>query len=395
MARAAAAVGRVAEEVENRMGSIVGERTRLEAVLEAMDDAVIALDNEGRITLLNGSAQRLIGVHGHRHEVVGRRLADVADAPELTSLLATLRTDSHASVEFETARPTPRAFLARGTRQTDGNGSVLVVQDVTRLRRLEKTRKDFVANVSHELRTPVTVIRANAETLLDGAINEPKLAATFLDALLRNADRLSALVADLLDLSRIESGTLEFAIEPIGAFAAAQDAVASVASEALAQGSVDLRRGRQGPVDPVGSAEKRRADLVGAEGDHGVHARPIDRLEALGALARDVDPQLGEDLNGLGTHAGRRGAGRRDRHTGARERTGQPLRHLAAGRVRDAEQQEVARRAGGQGQRLDAPGECGTTFVGHVPSGRSQGAPFTIHQPPAAFVNGAAGGASR
>jgi len=259
MARAAAAVGRVAEEVENRMGSIVGERTRLEAVLEAMDDAVIALDNEGRITLLNGSAQRLIGVHGHRHEVVGRRLADVADAPELTSLLATLRTDSHASVEFETARPTPRAFLARGTRQTDGNGSVLVVQDVTRLRRLEKTRKDFVANVSHELRTPVTVIRANAETLLDGAINEPKLAATFLDALLRNADRLSALVADLLDLSRIESGTLEFAIEPIGAFAAAQDAVASVASEALAKGStVEIEM----PADAVIAADASAIEQV-------------------------------------------------------------------------------------------------------------------------------------
>jgi len=80
---------------------------------------------------------------------------------------------------------------------------------VTEIRRLERIRRDFVANVSHELRTPVSIIRLNAETLLDGALERPEVARKFLEAQMRNADRLAALVSDLLEISRIEAGTYE------------------------------------------------------------------------------------------------------------------------------------------------------------------------------------------
>ena len=86
---------------------------------------------------------------------------------------------------------------------------MIVAYDVTEMRRLETMRRDFVANVSHELRTPVSVIRANAETLLDGALEEEKAARVFVQAVLRNSERLSNLIADLLDLSRIEAGHYE------------------------------------------------------------------------------------------------------------------------------------------------------------------------------------------
>nr|WP_276603245.1 ATP-binding protein [Nannocystis pusilla] len=89
------------------------------------------------------------------------------------------------------------------------------MHDVTEIRRLERVRRDFVANVSHELRTPVSIIRANAETLLDGAIEKPEVARRFLDAQLRSADRLAALVADLLEISRIEAGTYEISPDEI------------------------------------------------------------------------------------------------------------------------------------------------------------------------------------
>ena len=85
----------------------------------------------------------------------------------------------------------------------------MVLHDVTKLRRLESMRRDFVANVSHELRTPVSVIRLNAEALRDGALKDERIASRFVDATLRHAERLSNLVSDLLDISRIESGQYE------------------------------------------------------------------------------------------------------------------------------------------------------------------------------------------
>jgi two-component system phosphate regulon sensor histidine kinase PhoR len=96
------------------------------------------------------------------------------------------------------------------------------------MRRLEKVRRDFVANVSHELRTPVSVIQANAETLIDGALTHPTRGPEFLNAILRNAQRLSRLVSDLLDLSRIESGHFNLEIQPTAVSAAVQRAVESI-----------------------------------------------------------------------------------------------------------------------------------------------------------------------
>ena len=91
-------------------------------------------------------------------------------------------------------------------------GCIVVIHDVTRLRRLERVRRDFVANVSHELRTPVSVIRLNAEMLQEGALSDPDAGPQFVEALYRNSVRLSDLISDLLDVSRLESG--QFEVEP-------------------------------------------------------------------------------------------------------------------------------------------------------------------------------------
>jgi two-component system phosphate regulon sensor histidine kinase PhoR len=109
------------------------------------------------------------------------------------------------SAEFDLSGGPARRVQARATVQSDG-GTVIVVHDVTEVRRLERVRRDFVANVSHELRTPISVIRANTETLLEGALDDPARARQFVDALFRHADRLGRLVSDLLDISRIEAG---------------------------------------------------------------------------------------------------------------------------------------------------------------------------------------------
>ncbi len=216
----------IARQVAERVAATKRQRERLEAVLEAMDDAVLALDALGCVTLLNKSAERLLDSAGGG--AIGKPLAEVVKTAELSALVEQLQDVHSASEEFEVPGPPRRHYLGRATRQRATGGSVLVVQDVTRLRRLEKMRKDFVANVSHELRTPVTVIRANAETLLDGAMEDPVVADRFLVALLRNADRLSNLVSDLLDLSRIESGRLELQPQALGVHAIAAHAVESI-----------------------------------------------------------------------------------------------------------------------------------------------------------------------
>src|SRR5690606_30714452 len=102
---------------------------------------------------------------------------------------------------------------------------VIVLHDVTEIRRLEQVRRDFVANVSHELRTPVAVIRANAETLLDGALDDHGRARGFVDAIHRSSERLSALLADLLDLSRIEDGQYATNIQSVPVRAAVEAVV--------------------------------------------------------------------------------------------------------------------------------------------------------------------------
>ncbi|MEZ4466154.1 MAG: ATP-binding protein [bacterium] len=181
-------LGRQLEEV---VATLASERDQIEAVLEGMTEAVLGLDPEGRLTLVNRAGLRLLGV----------------ETPPLGQPVAGLMPVLDVSEGVhEVTLPGARAYLARVTPQRSGRGRVMVLLDVTRLRRLEQIRRDFVANVSHELRTPVSIIRANAETLRDGALADPAQARGFVDALLRNAERLSDLLADLLDIARIESG---------------------------------------------------------------------------------------------------------------------------------------------------------------------------------------------
>ena len=130
-------------------------------------------------------------------------------APELYAPLMPPRLRASTVSEFELQAIPPKTVLSRVTPLVGSGGAVVVAYDVTEMRRLETMRRDFVANVSHELRTPVSVIRANAETLLDGALEEEKAARVFVQAVLRNSERLSNLIADLLDLSRIEAGHYE------------------------------------------------------------------------------------------------------------------------------------------------------------------------------------------
>lgn len=200
----AGSLSRMAAELESTVATLAAERSRFEAVLESMDEGVVAVDAQQQLTMINRAALGLLSLstwHG------GSTLAERIPIPALHELVRQALAGHPERREFETLTTPPRQVLAYASPLRNQQGAVVVMHDVTEIRRLERVRRDFVANVSHELRTPVSIIRANAETLLDGAIEKPEVARRFLDAQIRSADRLAALVADLLEISRIEAGT--------------------------------------------------------------------------------------------------------------------------------------------------------------------------------------------
>jgi two-component system phosphate regulon sensor histidine kinase PhoR len=205
----AGSINRMAEEVERLVAALALERDRFEAVLEGMEEGVLALDGEQRITHANQSAVALLGLD---ESPVDRTLLEVVRVPALHNLISKANDGESGTLDFDLPAKNTRKLAAHATPLRASGGAALVIRDMTELRRLENVRKDFVANVSHELRTPVAVIRANTETLQDAALKDPDRAREFLGALQRSADRLSNLIADLLDISRIDSG--EYRLEP-------------------------------------------------------------------------------------------------------------------------------------------------------------------------------------
>ncbi|HET6345628.1 MAG TPA: histidine kinase dimerization/phospho-acceptor domain-containing protein, partial [Myxococcota bacterium] len=188
----AGSFSKATDDLERVVLTLGHERDQFAAILESMSEGVIAVDSEERITLINGAAIALLGTSA---QPLGRSLLETVDNTALSALVRHAVGGEAARNEFNVGE---RRVLARATPLSVSAGSVVVMHDITDLRHLETVRRDFVANVSHELRTPVSVIQANAETLLDGALEDPQAARGFVEALLRNAERLGRIIADLL-----------------------------------------------------------------------------------------------------------------------------------------------------------------------------------------------------
>ncbi len=201
--RLAGSINQLSDELEGTMSKLASERARLREVLESMSEGVITVDSAQKIVTANGAARRFCGIEG---EVLGQSLIGIVREPALGEALTAGESRRGASLEFELPGNPVRTMLTQVTPLAAGSGHVVVLHDVSEMRRLERVRRDFVANVSHELRTPVSVILGNAETLAEGALDDRDSAPRFLDGIRRNAERLSQLIADLLDLSRIEAG---------------------------------------------------------------------------------------------------------------------------------------------------------------------------------------------
>jgi two-component system phosphate regulon sensor histidine kinase PhoR len=202
----------MAERLSDKIQDLEGERTKVAAILDSMVEGVIAIDQRHRIVLVNRAARRIFDLNWE--QVEGRPLLEIVRHKGILDLVSSgkrIGVEDARRHEIEIGPPVDRILDVHASAiglAPAGQGVLLVLHDVTELRRLERVRTEFVANVSHELRTPLTSIRGYLETLLDGALEEPTNARRFLEIAHTHAERLSRLVDDLLQLSDIETGKL-------------------------------------------------------------------------------------------------------------------------------------------------------------------------------------------
>ena len=219
---------------------LTSERDFSAAVLTSMTEGVAVVDGRERILFANHAFAEAVGV---ADECRGLPLLEVVRHSSLIEAVRSALASAEmvrAEVEFGTVRPRTFAFTAAPvTADAAGggvSGAVLVLHDVTEIRRLERVRRDFVANVSHELRTPLTTIQGFAETLLGGALDDPKARRKFLEIIRDHAARLGRLTDDLLKLSAIEGGSMTFRMEPVHVSQLIGHCVEAVSLKAEARG---------------------------------------------------------------------------------------------------------------------------------------------------------------
>ncbi|MBI5943119.1 MAG: PAS domain-containing protein [Chloroflexi bacterium] len=194
-----------------QLSTLNSNNARLSTVLEQLIDGVLIADADGFIQLANPAAQKLFDASG----VVGRSITEVVRNHQLVD--AWRRCQQTREVQSESVElPARRQFLQLiAIPDTHASGSLLLVQDLTRVRRLETVRRDFISNVSHELRTPLASLKALTETLQSGALSDPEAGPRFLGRISTEVDALTQMAQELLDLSRIESGQVELILAPL------------------------------------------------------------------------------------------------------------------------------------------------------------------------------------
>lgn len=205
------------DQLRTKIDELSEDRAQLLAMLTSMVEGVMVLDCRGRILQVNPALERMFDVR--RSDIRGQISTEVLAHPELNALITTILTNRAGQEAEIVLTPGGRCLhietSVAGCERENEACAVLVFHDITELRRLEKIRKDFVANVSHELRTPLTSIKGYVEALLDGGKDDPETAVNFLSIILKQSDRLNLILEDLLELSKIESGQVSFKEDPL------------------------------------------------------------------------------------------------------------------------------------------------------------------------------------
>jgi two-component system phosphate regulon sensor histidine kinase PhoR len=244
MENLAQAFNRLAADLQSRMHELSGERDEIQAIIDSLDEGVLALDPEARVVRWNRAATELLNFPAE----LDRRMsvASLVRHPALKAFLM----DTARGIRSRSEVKANERDLVLVSQPLAGGGGVAGILDVSEIRRLEQVRRDFVANASHELKTPLTSIRGFAETLVDDD-PEPELRRAFLSSILKNTVRLQNMVDDLLDLSRLESGGWVAQAQKVDLADLAEEAFESM-EDKFGGRSFEVRGKGKGLGDPAG-----------------------------------------------------------------------------------------------------------------------------------------------
>jgi two-component system, OmpR family, phosphate regulon sensor histidine kinase PhoR len=269
--RVAGALDKTARRVEESFAAVVSSQRQLETLLNSMQDAVIAVSSDGIVQWANQPMDRLVRQGTRLHQPVVETIRD----PDFLSSV----NEAIATREVKNARASsivPGRSYDVTAAPLPGGGAVAVLRDLTETERVEKTRRDFIANVSHELRTPLTSIQGYAETLIDSTPENGQPTRDFLEIIRKNSSRMSRLTEDLLTLARVESGETRFEADPVSPAELLHDAEESFREIARGHG-IDLQIKDSPPPEGLSQV---RADR---EAIHQVFANLIDNAFKYGA----------------------------------------------------------------------------------------------------------------
>jgi two-component system, OmpR family, phosphate regulon sensor histidine kinase PhoR len=288
--RVAAAIDKTAQQVEVSFAALRSSQRQLETLLNSMQDAVIAVSPDGLVRWANQPMDRLVPQHTRLNAPVVETIRD----PDFLATVKAAMTTKDAKTARATSIVPGRAFDVTAAPLPDG-GVVAVLRDLTETERVEKTRRDFIANVSHELRTPLTSIQGYTETLLDTIHNDSASTREFLEIIRKNTVRMARLTEDLLTLARVESGETRFETEPVPPVELLHDAEESFREIARGHG-VDLQI--LDSHNGSGSVESLPQVLADREAIHQVFSNLIDNAMKYGRGGGRVE---------LGARAAQRG----------------------------------------------------------------------------------------
>ena len=202
-------------ELRSRFADLEAERSKLSSVLDQMTDGVMIIDRGGQVELINRAALRIFGIS--EPEAMSNSFAWIVHHYQIVDLWETSKKTGEVQ-QISLELPVRRLFLqvtATPFRGPLPDHTLILIQDLTRMRRLETMRSDFISNISHELRTPLASLKALTDTLLEGALEDPPAARHFLNRIETELDALTLIVQELLELSRIESGKVPLQLNPV------------------------------------------------------------------------------------------------------------------------------------------------------------------------------------
>lgn len=212
------AINAMADSLQIQMNQIRENESRLKNVLENMINGIIMIDPAGKIVLVNRMAENILGISSH--DLLSRRYTELKQQYELTHIISDgLDKKEHIREELTVYFPEERLLeiniVPMFWEEHEWGGILMLMQDLSAIRRLERMRSEFVANVSHELKTPIAAVKGFAETLLSGAVSDQATANSFLQIIYDESERLNRLIGDILELSKIESKREPLQFSPV------------------------------------------------------------------------------------------------------------------------------------------------------------------------------------